>query len=118
MSRVAVIVLGIAIVIGMAVVAIRVAEPSRSFASIQSYDLLDDGRTLVLGIGIGRLSSIGYIAAEEDASSVRVRVLLLHHPGTATADLLLVDVRTGLGSALGSRSVVDQDGRTVPRRAR
>jgi hypothetical protein len=114
----AVIVIGIGIVVAIAIIALRIAEPSRSFASIQSYDLLDDGRTLVLGIGIGRLQSIGYIAAEEDASSVRVRVLLLHHPGTATADLLLVDVRTGLGSALGSRSVVDQDGRTVPRRAR
>ena len=117
MSRVA-IVFGIAIVIGIAFVVLRVAEPSRSFASIQSYDLLDDGRTLVLGIGIGRLQSIGYIAADEDASAVRVRVLLLNHPGTATSDLLLVDVRTGLGGALGSRSVVDQDGRTVPRRAR
>jgi hypothetical protein len=117
MSRGAAIVLGIAI-IAIAIVALRVAEPSRSFASIQSYDVLADGRTLVLGIGIGRLQSIGYIAAEEDASSVRVRVLLLNHPGTATADLLLVDVRTGLGSALGSRSVVDQDGRTVPRRVR
>jgi hypothetical protein len=112
------IVLGIAIVIGIAIVALRVAEPSRSFAAIQSYDLLDDGRTLVLGIGIGRLQSIGYIAADEDASSVSVRVLLLNHPGTATADLLLVDVRTGISNALGSRSVVDQDGRTLPRRAR
>jgi hypothetical protein len=95
-----------------------VAEPSRSFASIASYDLLEDGRTLVLAIGIGRLDSIGYVAADEDATSVRVRVLLLHHPGTATADRLRVDVRTGLGDVLGSRSVLDQDGRPVPRRAR
>src|SRR5436309_15068687 len=30
-----------------------------------------------LAIGVGRLDSIGYVAADEDASSVRVRVLLL-----------------------------------------
>ena len=89
-----------------------------SFAPIQSYDVLDDGQTLVLAIGVGRLDSIGYVAAEDEASSVRVRVLLLHHPGTATADLLRIDVRTYLASPLGSRSVLDQEGRTVPRRAR
>jgi hypothetical protein len=92
------------------------AAPSRSFAEIQSYDVADDGRTLILRIGLGRLSSIGYIAAEEESAAVRARVLLLHHPGTATADLLLVDVRTGLGAPLGSRSVFDQDGRLVGRR--
>jgi len=47
-----------------------------------------------------------------------VRVLVLHHPGTATADLLRIDVRTYLASPLGSRNVLDQDGRTIPRRAR
>jgi len=89
-----------------------------SFAPIQSYDVLDDGQTLVLAIGVGRLDSIGYVAADEDASSVRVRVLLLHHPGTATADLLRIDVRTFIASPLGSRTVLDQEGRSVPRRAR
>jgi hypothetical protein len=120
MSRRSALILGvaIAIVVGLAIVVLRLAEPSRSFASIASYDLLEDGRTVVLAIGVGRLDSIGYVAADEDASSVRVRVLLLHHTGSAPADLLLIDVRTVLGSALGSRIIVDQDGRLVPRRAR
>ena len=89
-----------------------------SFAPIQTYDVLDDGQTLVLAIGVGRLDSIGYIAAEDDASSVRVRVLVIHHPGTATADLLRIDVRTYLASPLSSRNVLDQEGRTIPRHAR
>lgn len=89
-----------------------------SLAAIQSYDVLDDGQTLVLAIGVGRLSSIGYVAADEDASSVHVRVLLVNHPGTATADLLRIDLRTYLGSPLGSRAVLDQDGRVIPRRSR
>src|SRR5438046_10160633 len=72
-----------------------------SFAPIQSYDVLDDGQTLVLAIGVGRLDSIGSIAADDDASSVRVRVLVLHQPGTATADLLPIDVRTYLASPTG-----------------
>lgn len=110
--------LGIIIGFGGAVGVGALLTGGSSFASIQSYDVLDDGQTLVLAIGIGRLSSIGYVAAEEDASSVRLRVLLLHHPGTATADLLRIDLRTYLGSPLGSRSVLDQDGRSIPRRAR
>lgn len=92
--------------------------PGSSFGAIQSYDVLDDGQTLVLAIGAGRLDSVGYVAAEEDAVSVRVRVLLIHHPGTATADLMRIDVRTYIGSPLGSRVVLDQDGRDIPRRAR
>lgn len=120
MTRAAAVALALGIVIGFGAAiglgALRTG--GSSFAPIQSYDVLDDGQTLVLAIGIGRLSSIGYVAAEEDASSVRLRVLLVHHPGTATADLLRIDVRTYLESPLGSRSVLDQDGRVIPRRAR
>ena len=108
----------IGIVVALGIVALRTNESGRSFAPIQSYDLLDDGQTLVLGIFVGRLDSIGYIAADEDPSSVRVRVLVLHHFGSATADLLRLDVFTHIASPLGSRSVLDQDGRTIPRRAR
>jgi hypothetical protein len=112
--------LGLGIVIGFVAAlglgALRTG--GSSFAPIQSYDVLDDGQTLVVAISIGRLASIGYVAEEEDASSVRLRVLLLHHPGSATADLLRIDVRTYLASPLGSRNVLDQEGRTVPRRAR
>jgi len=89
-----------------------------SFAPIQGYDVLDDDQTLVLVIGVGHLDSIGYIAADDDASSVRVRVLVLHHSGSTTADLLRIDVRTYLASPLGSRNVLDQEGRAIPRRAR
>ena len=112
--------LGLGIIIGFAAaIGLGVLRTGgSSFASLQSYDVLDDGQTLVLAIGIGRLNSIGYVAAEEDASSVRLRVLLLDHPGSATADLLRIDLRTYLGSPLGSRSVLDQDGRVIPRRAR
>jgi len=112
--------LGLGIVIGFVAAlgfgALRTG--GSSFAPIETYDVLDDGQTLVLAIGVGRLDSIGYIAAEDDASSVRVRVLVIHHPGTATADLLRIDVRTYLASPLGSRSVLDQEGRTIPRHAR
>ena len=111
-------VLGIVIGFGAAIGVGALLTGGRSFAPIQSYDVLDDGQTLVLAIGIGRLSSIGYVAGEEDASSVRLRVLLVHHPGTATADLLRVDVRTYLQRPLGARSVLDQDGRVIPRRPR
>jgi hypothetical protein len=107
-----------AILIAVAVVALRIGEPGRSFASIHSYDLLADGRTIVLALGVGRLDSIGSIGADEDASSVRVRVLLLHHSGTAPGDIQRVDVYAVLKDPLGSRTVLDQDGRAVPRRAR
>jgi hypothetical protein len=110
--------LGIIIGFGAAIGLGVLRTDGSSFASIQSYDVLDDGQTLVVAIGLGRLQSIGYVAAEEDASSVRLRVLLLHHPGSATLDLLRIDVRTYVGSPLGSRSVLDQDGRVIPRRAR
>ena len=112
--------LGVGIVIGfVAALGLGVLRTEgTSFAPIQSYDVLGDDQTLVLAIGVGRLDSIGYIAAEDDASSVRVRVLVIHHPGTATADLLRIDVRTYLASPLGSRNVLDQDGRAIPRRAR
>ncbi len=106
----------IGVVAALGLGALRTA--GSSFAAIQSYDVLDDGQTLVVAIGVGRLDSVGYVAAEEDASSVRVRVLLVHNPGTAPADLMRIDVRTQTGSPLGSRAVVDQDGRTIPRRAR
>jgi hypothetical protein len=120
MTRGVVLALGIGIGIGIAAAVGlgTLRTGASSFASIQSYDVLDDGQTLVLAIGVGRLDSIGYVAAEEDASSVRLRVLLMHHLGSATGDLLRIDVRTYLASPLGSRSVLDQDGRTVPRRAR
>jgi hypothetical protein len=120
MTRGVALALGIGIVIGIAAAlgVDALCTAASSFASIQSYDVLDDGQTLVLATGVGRLDSIGYVAADEDASSVRVRVLLMHHPGTATGDLLRIDVRTYLPSPLGSRSVLDHDGRAVPRRAR
>jgi hypothetical protein len=100
----------------VAVLVSGLIAPARSFAEIRSYDLTDDGRTLILTIGMGRLSSIGYIAADAESGVVRARVLLLHHLGTATSDLLLVDVRTGLSAPLGTRTVVDQEGRSIPRR--
>ena len=108
----------IGVVVALVIMAVRTSESGRSFAPIQSYDVLADGQTLVLAVYAGRLDSIGYVAAEEDASSVRVRVLLLHHTGTGTADLLRLDVYTNTASPLGSRSVLDQDGRAIPRRAR
>jgi len=111
-------VLGMVIGFGAAVAVGTLQLGGKSFAQIQSYDVLDDGQTLVLAVSIGRLTSIGYVAAEEDASSVRLRVLVLHHSGTATADLIRVDLRTYLESPLGSRTVVDQDGRVIPRRPR
>ena len=120
MTRVFALGLGLGIVIGFVAAlgfgALRTG--GSSFAPIETYDVLDDGQTLVLAIGVGRLDSIGYIAAEDDASSVRVRVLVIHHPGTATADLLRIDVRTYLASPLSSRNVLDQEGRTIPRHAR
>jgi hypothetical protein len=115
---VAAVLVSVVVIVAFAVVVLRMSDPRRSFASIQSYDLLEDGRTIVLAIGVGRLDSIGYVAADEDPSSVHVRVLLLHHSGSAPADLLRVDVRTTLADGLGSRSVLDQDGRVIPRRAR
>lgn len=120
MSRGTALSVGIAmsIVVGGAIVAFRMSEPGHSFAAVENYDLLDDGRTIVLTIGVGRLHSIGYIAVDEDANSVRVRVLLLRHFGSAPADLLRIDVRAMLANTLGSRSVLDHDGRTIPRRAR
>lgn len=118
MTRVVALALGIVIGFAAATGLGALRSPGSSFAPIQSYDILDDGQTLVLAIGVGRLASIGSVAAEEDGSSVRLRVPLLHHPGTATSDLLRIDVRTRLESPLGSRSVLDQDGRAIPRRAR
>jgi hypothetical protein len=93
-------------------------QADRSFAPISAYDVLEDGRILELSIGIGHLDSIGYVAAAEDGARVELRVLVLHHRGSSTAELLLVTVRTGLATPLGSRAVVDQDGRTIPRRQR
>jgi hypothetical protein len=114
--------LGLGIVIGLGlalvIVVLRPGELGRSFAPIQSYEVLAEGQTLVLSVLAGRLDSIGYIAAEEDASSVHVRVLLLHHTGSSTADLLRLDVYTNIASPLGSRSVVDQGGHGIPRRVR
>ena len=120
MTRGVALALGLGMVIGVAgaLGLGALGTATSSFAPIQSYDVLDDDQTLVLAIGVGRLDSIGYVAAEGDASSVRLRVLLLHHPGTATADLLRIDVRTYLASPLGSRTVLDQDGRAIPRHAR
>ncbi len=105
-------------VIAIAVVTLRSSEPRRSFAPIESYSVLDDDRTLVLAIGLGHLDSIGYIATDEDSTSVHARVLLLNHQGTSTADMLRIDVRTRLAAPLGSRAVVDQDGRTIRRGGR
>jgi hypothetical protein len=65
-----------------------------------------------------RLDSIGYVAADEDTSSVRARVLLLHHFGSVPADRPGIDVRTVLANALGPRRVLDQDGRVIPQRPR
>ena len=118
MTRGVALALGIAIGFAAAIGLGALRTPGSSFAPIQSYDVLDDGQTLVLTIGVGRLNSIGSVAAEEDASSVRLRVRLLNHSGTTTADLLLIDVRTYLEIPLGSRNVLDQDGRAIPRRAR
>ena len=118
MTRGVTLALGIIIGFATAVGLGALRAPGTSFAPIESYDVLDDGQTLVLAIGVGRLNSIGFVAAEEDASSVRLRVRLLNHPGTVTSDLLLVTVRTYLENPLGSRSVMDQDGRAIPRRAR
>jgi hypothetical protein len=86
-------------------------------ASLLSYEPAPGGRQEILVlVGLGRLDSVNFVEAQEDASAVRVNVSIIHWRGTAPADMKMVFIPVPLQGPLGSRSVLDGSGQPIPLR--
>ncbi len=92
------------------------ALPSSTLASgkILSYETVPEANEIRVLVGLGRLDSINFVDAQEDANAVRVNVSLLRGRGTVPADMKLVYLPVALQSPLGARGVLDAGGRPVP----
>ncbi len=95
-----------------------VNTPAEYEAKIEDYVPSTDGRQIIVTVQLRRVDEVVQATAREDASSVRVSVILRSHRADVTADLRRVDVPIGLASPLDSRSVLDAEGRAVPLRTR
>lgn len=104
--------LGVGLVMG------QINSPTQGPASVASYEPTTDNQLITVAVLVGRLDSIGSAGTQEDTDSVRINVSLLHWRGTAPADLFRVYVPIRLERALGSRRVLDAEGKPLPQRAR
>jgi hypothetical protein len=104
--------------VGAATVVSQADAPTHGPPNGLSYESAPERQEIVLNVGLGRLDSIGFIATQEDANSVRINVSVLHWHGTAPADRRIVYVPIGLESPLGIRSVLDAAGQPIPLRRR
>ena len=88
-------------------------------ADLLSYESAPEGRQeILMRVGLGRLDSINFVEAQEDANAVRVNVSVIHSRGLVPADMKMVYVPVTLERPLGTRSVLDATGRPVPLRTR
>lgn len=92
---------------------------TRGQATLLSYELAPEGpRELRVLVGLGRGDSINFVDAQEDANTVRITVDVLHWRGVLPADMKIVYVPVPLAQSLGTRSVLDGAGKSIPLRTR
>jgi len=64
---------------------------TRGQATLLSYEFAPEGQQEIrVLVGLGRLDSINFVDAQEDANAVRISVDVLHWRGTAPADMKMV----------------------------
>jgi hypothetical protein len=111
----------LALIVGAIVGAVGVAAlPNATVgsASLLSYASAPEGQEILVLVGLGRLDSISFVDAQDDANAVRVNVSVIHSRGAVPADMKMIYVPVALQRPLGERSVLDATGRPVPRRMR
>jgi hypothetical protein len=92
---------------------------TRAQAALLSYELAPGGQQEIrLLVGLGRLDSINFVDAQEDANAVRISVDVLRWRGTVPADMKMIYVPVALAQPLGTRSVLDSAGKAIPLRTR
>lgn len=95
-------------------VLVQACSPRTVTADLQSYAPAADGRQITVTATMTRLDTIEIASAQEDATSVKVTVLLRRRSGTSPADLLFVEVPVPLNQPLDGRTVVDANGKPIP----
>src|SRR5688500_5055615 len=100
-----------------AVVGFSLFNSTPGRATLLSYEPAPDGRQEILVLlGLGRVDSINFVDAQEDANAIRVNVSVIHWRGLVPADMKMVYVPVVLQRPLGDRSVLDAAGQPVPLR--
>jgi hypothetical protein len=83
---------------------------------IAYYTVSADERVLRATVSVGRQDTVESATANETPTTVQAIVRATRRPGTYLSDLRLVEIPVTLQSPLGSRTVLDADGNTPPRR--
>lgn len=114
--------IGLAFVAGAllgAVFGYALFNSTRGQATLLSYELVPEGpQEIRVLVGLSRLDSINFVDVQEDANTVRITVDVLQWRGTVPADMKMIYVPVALTQPLGTRSVLDGAGKSIPLRAR
>jgi hypothetical protein len=114
--------IGLAFVVGAllgGVVGYSLLNSTRAQATLLSYELSAEGpQEIRVLAGLSRLDSINFVDVREDANTVRVTVDVLRWRGAVPADMKMIYVPVALAQPLGTRSVLDGAGKSVPLRRR
>jgi hypothetical protein len=88
-----------------------------AYPRMDSYGIVDE-RTLAMTVSVAPGSWTRVTSLAETPTEVRVTVESLDWPIPlpGTAELILLDLTVSLSDDLGTRAVLDADGRVIPRR--
>jgi hypothetical protein len=114
--------IGLAFVVGVllgGVIGYSLLSSTRAQATLLSYELSAEGlQEIRVLAGLSRLDSINFVDVREDANAVRITVDVLRWRGAVPADMKMIYVPVTLAQPLGTRSVVDDTGKSIPLRTR
>ena len=107
----------VAVVIGLAVVVFLVVQlnaPAIEPAHLLRYHLGGPDNQIVVTVARGQCDTVKDARTQEDASSVRITVLLERARGTCTANIVFEEVSVTLASPLAGRALFDSAGSSLP----